>query len=257
MPAKRLSPSLLLALVVVVCAAATGVAAEGNVIDLTEENFEHLTQASTGATTGNWFVKFYAPWCGHCKHLAPVWEELATSVKGEVNVAKVDCTKQAGLCSRFSLQGYPTLRMFSLGRMYDYKGGRSLEDLSKYALGDFKTESSVEVPLSPPFFSVLLSKFENYVNNIHWHSDPLVNAGLIGFALAGALIVPFALIAVILAFVWPVSPDPAADKEAMEKLQQAVAAAAKDVGATIEKPSSTGAKAAEASAAAAETKKGK
>lgn len=40
-----------------------------------------------------WFVKMYAPWCGHCKKLAPAWDELANKVKPQnINVAKVDCT---------------------------------------------------------------------------------------------------------------------------------------------------------------------
>lgn len=51
---------------------------KSDVIILTNENFEHLTQASTGATTGDWLVEFYAPWCGHCKKLAPVYETIAT-----------------------------------------------------------------------------------------------------------------------------------------------------------------------------------
>jgi len=88
-------------------------------IILTESNFEHETQVrlfsfilfrisiphrqnnvlffiwllkvTSGATTGDWFVKFYAPWCGHCKLLAPIWEEVAEELKegGIVNVAEV------------------------------------------------------------------------------------------------------------------------------------------------------------------------
>lgn len=48
-----------------------------NVVVLGDDNFEHLTQAGSGATTGDWLVEFYAPWCGHCKKLAPIYEKVA------------------------------------------------------------------------------------------------------------------------------------------------------------------------------------
>lgn len=49
-----------------------------NIITLDSDNFEKLTQASTGATTGDWLIEFYAPWCDHCKRLLPIFEEVAT-----------------------------------------------------------------------------------------------------------------------------------------------------------------------------------
>lgn len=58
-------------------------------------------------------MKFYAPWCGHCKKMEPTWDELATSLKGKVNVAKVDVTANRELGSRFDIKGFPTVKFFS------------------------------------------------------------------------------------------------------------------------------------------------
>ena len=133
---------LLLSAVALSCASA-------GVVELTDENFEHDTQVSTGATTGPWFVKFYAPWCGHCKKLAPVWDELAAALEGEVNVAKSDVTVHQGLKNRFEVRGFPTLKFFSGGRMYGYDGARDLAALTAFAKGGFKEKESVAAPGEP------------------------------------------------------------------------------------------------------------
>ncbi|CAM9896780.1 unnamed protein product, partial [Hapterophycus canaliculatus] len=96
---------------------------------LTDGDFERLTQVATGATTGDWFVEFYAPWCGHCRKLEPAWNALAEKLGGQVNVGKVDVTGNKALGKRFGIKGFPTLMFFSHGKMSKYAGPRKLENL--------------------------------------------------------------------------------------------------------------------------------
>ncbi|XP_003384827.2 PREDICTED: thioredoxin domain-containing protein 5-like [Amphimedon queenslandica] len=103
---------------------------EGNeigLVELSDENFMGFLEKS-----GIQFVKFYAPWCGHCQRLAPVWDELATYYKSDssVHVGKVDCTRFGDLCSRYGVKGYPTLLTFGGGIALDkYDGERTLSSL--------------------------------------------------------------------------------------------------------------------------------
>ncbi|OWZ00230.1 Protein disulfide-isomerase domain [Phytophthora megakarya] len=127
------------------------VAADSNVIVLTNADFEHKTQAGSGATTGDWLVEFYAPWCGHCKKLAPIYEQVADDLKGQVNVAKVDVTENAELGKRFGIRGFPTLLHFSHGKSYKYAGKRTLEDLTAFARGGFKSVEGEKVSGAPTF----------------------------------------------------------------------------------------------------------
>ena len=78
------------------------------------------------------FVKFYAPWCGHCKKMAPGYSNIAqkmNSAEDGIPVAKVDCTVHADVCSKFGVQGYPTLKFFLNGNPVDYQGGREEQDI--------------------------------------------------------------------------------------------------------------------------------
>ena len=82
-------------------------------------------------------VKFYAPWCGHCKRLAPEYEEAAKKLAAEdpaVPLAKVDCTNESGgkdICGQYEVQGYPTVKIFRNGQASDYDGGRDADSIVK------------------------------------------------------------------------------------------------------------------------------
>lgn len=79
----------------------------------------------------NVFVKFYAPWCGHCKKLAPIWDELHEKLLGEdVVIAKYDATANEN--EQVEVKGYPTLKYYKNGNAIDYRGGRDLDSLMKF-----------------------------------------------------------------------------------------------------------------------------
>ena len=103
------------------------------VIDLIPDNFDKIVLQSGKPA----LVEFFAPWCGHCKNLAPVYEELATSFQfadDKVSVAKVDADDHKSLGKRFGVGGFPTLKWFDgkNDKPEDYNGGRDLESLSKF-----------------------------------------------------------------------------------------------------------------------------
>eukprot|EP00760_Papus_ankaliazontas_P014838 PhM_4_TR16158/c0_g1_i1/m.77053 len=100
---------------------------------LTDENFDDVVHRSGSHV----FVKFFAPWCGHCKKLAPTWDTLNRALApAKVGVASVDVTKEKAIERRFSVAGLPTLLFFHKdGRPpVRYSGGRDLISLRKWAL---------------------------------------------------------------------------------------------------------------------------
>ena len=89
-----------------------------------------------------WMVKFYAPWCGHCKKLAPTWDKLAKAADGAFGVGSMDCTTSQPICSQYKIKGYPTLKFIKDDKMYAYQGARSLEALTEFATSTYKDAES-------------------------------------------------------------------------------------------------------------------
>ena len=101
-------------------------------IELTPDTWDEETADKT------LFVKFFAPWCGHCKKMKPDWDALMSEYEGSesVLVADVDCINSGKeLCTKHGVQGFPTIKHGSGNSLQDYKGGRALDDLRKFAAG--------------------------------------------------------------------------------------------------------------------------
>jgi protein disulfide-isomerase-like protein len=101
------------------------------VVDVTEATFDSIVDGST-----NVLVEFFAPWCGHCKNLAPEWKLAAETFQADdaIIFAAVDATENSALAQRFGVKGYPTIKFFPKGSTTaeEYDGGRQADTIIKW-----------------------------------------------------------------------------------------------------------------------------
>uniref|UniRef100_A0A6U4J0F9 Thioredoxin domain-containing protein n=1 Tax=Hemiselmis andersenii TaxID=464988 RepID=A0A6U4J0F9_HEMAN len=105
-------------------------------VDLTPENFNEKTQNSKAA-----FVKFMAPWCGHCQTMAKPWNDLATKIHTEYNdvtIGTINCDTQKEFCAMFEIQSLPTLLLMKNPEAFEdatpllYQDERDLDTMLRF-----------------------------------------------------------------------------------------------------------------------------
>jgi protein disulfide-isomerase-like protein len=99
---------------------------EDHVIVLNSENWQEMI------SEGPILVKFFAPWCGHCKALAPTWKSLASKYLDIFAVAKLDCTLYPEICVNQGVVAYPTIKLFIEGKDYLFKGVRDIKAFANF-----------------------------------------------------------------------------------------------------------------------------
>ncbi|XP_046383007.1 protein disulfide-isomerase A6 homolog [Ischnura elegans] len=124
-----------------------------DVVELTDSNFDKVVLASDDM----WLVEFYAPWCGHCKNLAPHWAKAASELKGKVKLGALDATAHQSKAMEYDVKGYPTIKFFPAGAKdrssaEEYNGGRTSSDIVSWALDKF----AASVP--PPELKEIISE---------------------------------------------------------------------------------------------------
>lgn len=104
-------------------------ASSSQVVQGSTGNFKELIGSDSPV-----LVEFFAPWCGHCKKLAPEFESAASSLKSQnIKLAAIDCTIEKEICEKQGIKGYPTLAVFRSGaEVTKYQGPREASAIVKF-----------------------------------------------------------------------------------------------------------------------------
>lgn len=181
------------------------------IYELTENNWKQTLE-------GEWFVKFYAPWCPACRAITSDWEKLAEYLEAlGVKVGDVDVTQEALLNGKFMVTMLPTIFHFKDGQIRQYSGQRSFETLMRFieekewesvdALPYYRHPSSIPMAaLSYLYkFSMVIKNFTEYLDDQGYasHTVYLITAAITVFI---GIVLGLLMVA-ITDYFWPAVPQ--------------------------------------------------
>lgn len=128
--------------------------------ELSDDNFEIMTQAASGATTGDWFIMFYTNDCVDCQRLQARWEAVGAKLKTRLNVVRVNKKTAAVTARRFNIGQVPSFLFLRLGKMYHYNIPKyDVPSFVAFATDWYKNAKADKVPLPK-------SPFDDFVQQI-------------------------------------------------------------------------------------------
>ncbi|XP_014203725.1 uncharacterized protein LOC106636014 [Copidosoma floridanum] len=138
--------------------------------ELTDETFEHLTQASSGATTGDWFVMFYSTDCVDCQRLGARWEAVGAKLRQKMNVARVNkYSTGASTARRFGIFEVPQFILFRHGKMYSYVIPKhDINSFVSFAEEWYRNVRGEKVPTPQSPFDDLIQRIVNFLKENPW-----------------------------------------------------------------------------------------
>ena len=116
---------------------------EYGVIDLTSKNFGSKVGIGDGTV---WLIEFYTPTCKHCVNFARTYESIAHTVhkaypEEKIRVARVDCSVERALMTRFGIEAFPSFFLLSGWDVYEFKETRGITPLIQFARGGYKKKN--------------------------------------------------------------------------------------------------------------------
>jgi hypothetical protein len=144
---------------------------------LNDDSFEHLTQASSGATTGDWLVAFYKD---SCKTVLPLLRSFSVRFHGRTNVATVQIDDSPNLATRFKISDCSEIIFFKQGKMYRYTlPALDVASFRSFVDGFYKNVQAQVVPVPKSRFDLITENIADYVKvQLEGDNKAVVLAGL-------------------------------------------------------------------------------